>query len=465
MGRRGAEIYGLRKNGEEFPADASISKLDVDGKRILTVVLRDVSEQKRVEREQRFLAEVGAILASTLGYEETLSNVAQLAVREIADHCAVDLIGEDGKVRRLVVASRDPDKARISDALQQVPIDRRPPHPIGSILDTKQPMLIEKATAEILASWAQSEEHLRLLHALDPRSFIGVPLLARGETLGVLILVSSEPARSYGPSDLRLAEELAQRAALAIENARLYRVAREAIRAREDVLAIVSHDLKNPVSTAALVAELLRESDTMDAGGLRELGDMIRRSVDQMLPLIDGLLDVVRLERGAFSVQPSAHEPREVILPVVDAIRLQAERKGQSLETDVPATLPEVRCDARRIGQVISNLLGNAIKFTPKGGAIRVSAELLGGELVVSISDTGPGIAPEARAAVFDRFWQAEEHKHLGSGLGLATAKGIVEAHGGRIWVDSDAGRGSVFSFTLPLREHRGDEASPRPAP
>lgn len=465
MGQRDAEICGLRRNGEEFPADASISRLHVDGATILTVVVRDISEQKRIEREQRFLAKVGTTLASTLGYEQTVSNVAQLAVEEIADHCLVDVLEEDGEIRRLTVVSRDPTKARFCEALKQISIDRRRPHPLRSILESRQSELIESATDVDLTAWAQSDVHLRLLRALDPRSLIGVPLLAHGKILGVLVLASSAAGRRYGPSDVRLAEQLAQRAALAIDNARLYRVAQEAVRAREEMLAIVSHDLKNPLATASLVAELLRESQGMDARGLSDLGNMIRRSVDQMLPLVDGLVDLFRIERGVFAIVPSTHDLREVILPVIDSMRLQVERKHQTLEVSVPPKLRPVRCDAGRIGQVVSNLLGNAIKFTPNGGRIRVSAEELGDELVVSIADTGPGIPPEDRSSIFDRFWQGEGHRHLGSGLGLATAKGIVAAHGGQIQVDGIVGRGSIFSFTLPSSEETDDGTSRPPSP
>ena len=180
MGERGGAILGLRKNGEEFPADAAISKLEVSGETILTVTLRDVTDAKRFERNQKLLADMGRVLAATLDYEETLTRVAELAVRELADFCVVDVVEDDGEIRRLRVVGRDPSQQRICDSLRHIPIDRSRPALLWSPLATRQPVLIEKVTPEIVAAWAQSDEHLRVLQEMEPRSIIVVPLLARG---------------------------------------------------------------------------------------------------------------------------------------------------------------------------------------------------------------------------------------------------------------------------------------------
>ena len=453
MGERGAEILGQRKNGEEFPADAAISKLDVGGKRIMTVALRDITEQKRIENEQRFLADVGAVLTSTLDYEDTLTNIARLAVRDLADLCIVDVVEEDGRVRRLKAMSRDPSKAWVCDLLMQVPLDRRRPHLARSALENKRPVLMERVSPEMIASLSQNEQDLRALRAADLKSVIAVPLLAHGKLVGAIALVSSSSSRIYGPADVRLAEELALRAALSIENARLFGEAQRAVKTREDVLAIVSHDLKNPVATMELVAHLLRRFERTDASKLGEFADSIQRSVDKMKLLIADLLDFARIQSGTFSVETYADRLNHLVMPVIDGIRVLAEAKRQTLEVDLSPSLPEVAVDAHRIGQVMSNLLGNAIKFTPEGGTIRVSARQQGNAVIVSVADTGPGIPPEHLSKVFDRFWQPQGTKHMGSGLGLSIAKGIVEAHGGTIWAESQLGKGSSFSFTLPLAD------------
>jgi signal transduction histidine kinase len=170
-----------------------------------------------------------------------------------------------------------------------------------------------------------------------------------------------------------------------------------------------------------------------------------------MLLLISDLLDFSRIQSGTFSVEPHPETLESIILPVIDGMKTVVESRQQSIECCIASNLPKVSADARRVGQVLSNLLSNAIKFTDERGKIVVSARQRGGAIVVSVSDEGPGIPSENLSKVFDRFWQAEETKRMGSGLGLSIAKGIVEAHGGRIWVDSQLGKGSSFSFTLPL--------------
>jgi signal transduction histidine kinase len=170
-----------------------------------------------------------------------------------------------------------------------------------------------------------------------------------------------------------------------------------------------------------------------------------------MQALISDLLDFAKIQSGSLTIDAHAGNVQRIAMPVLDSLRLLAEAKGQTLQTDLPADLPEVQVDSHRLGQVLSNLVGNAIKFTPERGTIRVTARRSGNELVMSVVDTGPGISREHLSKVFDWFWQADAGKQTGSGLGLSIAKSIVEAHGGRIWAESIPGNGTSFSFTLPL--------------
>jgi signal transduction histidine kinase len=201
----------------------------------------------------------------------------------------------------------------------------------------------------------------------------------------------------------------------------------------------------------SLVAHLMRGFERMDKDQIGDVTNKIQRAVERMLLLISDLLDFSRIESGIFSVELHPETLESIVLPAIDGMKTLVESKRQTIECCVPTNLSEVAADARRIGQVLSNLLGNAVKFTREGGKIAVSAQQRGSGIVVSISDEGPGIPSENLSKVFDRFWQAEETKRMGSGLGLSIAKGIVEAHGGRIWVESELGKGSKFSFTLPL--------------
>jgi signal transduction histidine kinase len=304
------------------------------------------------------------------------------------------------------------------------------------------------------AEFPQHEEDFRALRTADLLSLIAAPLLARGKLIGILILGSSQ-CFLYGPADLHLAEELAQRAALAVENARLYSQAQRAIRTREDVLAVVSHDLKNPVSTIRLVTHLIGDSEHLSGEKLREFIGVITRSVSRMDLLISDLLDFAKIESGTFSIEKTIENVQRVFTPIIEDLRVMAEAKRQRLEVDLPPDLPFVALDIHRAGQLMSNLLKNAVKFTPEGGLIRVSAKHEDDCIVVCVADTGPGIRPEDLGKVFDQFWQAGETKQLGTGLGVSIAKGIVDAHGGKIWAESTLGRGSSFKFTLRVADLR----------
>ncbi len=445
MGSRGREILGRRKNGDEFPAEAAISKLEVGGHRILTVTLRDVTEQQRAAYEQRFLAEVGPVLASSLDYEQTLDQVAQLAVRELADLCIVDLVSPDGEVRRLKAVCRDPARGWIAEGLMRLALDQSPRYITNSALAHREPMLIERVTDEILASYAHSDEHLKLMRALEPASIIAVPLVAHDKLLGAIALVASGTSRRFGPADLRLAQELAYRAALAIESARLYAVAQHAIQARDDVLGVVAHDLRNPLNTINLHADLLLEGE----GNQRKVGEAILRSVTRMNRLIQDILDVTRLDAGQLTVDRKRVATIQVVLDVVEAHRPLAEAKGLALLVELEPDLPDVWADHDRLLQICENLVGNALKFT-KHGSVTLGAAAHDGEVLLWVKDTGVGLPADALPHLFDRFWQASVDRRQGAGLGLAIVKGLVEAHGGRIWAESTVGSGSCFYFTIP---------------
>jgi PAS domain S-box-containing protein len=422
MGERSTGIVGLRKNGEEFPADAAISRLQVGGKMILTVALRDVTEQQRIEHEQKFLAEVGSVLASTLDYEETIKNIARLLTRELADVCIVEVVEAPTHVRWLFVAHRDADQAAIARHL-----------------------LMGDVSPGYLDSIISSDEHRQVLRELDVRSLMAVPLLVHGQIVGSLVLIRTTAARPYTRDDLHAAENVALRAALAVENAGLYKAARRAIQARDDVLGVVAHDLRNPLGMILMQATLLRRR-----GGSSEAIGVIERAGNRMNRLIQDLLDVTRLEAGALSVERCSLSTRQLIADVLDAQTPLVAAADLQLRVDLTAELPEVWGDRDRLLQVFENLIGNAVKFTGPGGHITVGAAPRAAELLLWVADTGPGIGSEELAHLFDRFWQARKAGRRGVGLGLGIVKAIVEAHGGRIWVESALGRGSTFYFTLP---------------
>jgi PAS domain S-box-containing protein len=452
MGEHLSAITGRRKNGEEFPVEASISNLKVGETKLLTVVLRDVSERERLEKDQRILAQVGVVLAATLDYERTLAAVAQIAVRDFADWCMVEVMESSNDLHRLKVASADPGKTAVADALERIQLDRELPYLTRSVVESRLPLLASRFSDDQLEAVAQGPEHLQMLRAVRPVSVISVPLMLRDQLLGTLTFISSRPSRLYGPADLRLARAIADRASLAIENARLYRAALQATGARDQVLGVVAHDLRNPLNAISLQAAALKRSDGQLERRDPRQREAIERAARRMSRLIQDLLDVVVLEAGRLSVQRAPLSPRELVGEAAEMQQALASSSSIDLRVDVASDLPPIFGDRDRLLQVLENLIGNALKFTEPGGQVTVGATREQSGANFWIADTGRGLTGEEMARVFDPFWQASARSgRLGAGLGLPITKGIVEAHGGRIWVESAPGRGSTFFFSIPL--------------
>jgi PAS domain S-box-containing protein len=449
MGERTAAVSGLRKNGAEFPADAAISKLQIGGKRILTVALRDITEAKRIENDQRFLAEAGPLLATGLDYEQTALRLAQLAVREIAHLCIVDLVDAEGGIRWSKVVSRDPSGASACEALMHPSTDREHRRPFARVLEAEAPVVIPDVTPEALVSWVEDEDHQRAVRSVAPRSIIAMPLRAHGEPLGLVVLISS--TGQYGPADLRMAEELAQRAALSIENARLYHAAGRAVQVRDDVLGIVAHDLRNPLGAILMQAGLLQRQASEPGHPARKPGEVIERAARRMNDLIQDLLDVTSIDAGRLSIEPSGMSARQLVSDALESQKPLASSSSIELRLALEQGVPQVWADGHRLLQVLENLIGNALKFTAHGGQVTVGASPRDGQVLFWVSDTGVGIEPEDLPHLFDRFWQGRKARRQGAGLGLPIVKGIVEAHGGRVWVESTPARGSTFFFTIPV--------------
>jgi PAS domain S-box-containing protein len=448
LGARGLEIVGVRKNGEEFAADASISKIMVGGKRILTVALRDISEQKRIETEQRLLAELGALLAGTLEFEERLTNVARLLTRDLADVCILDVAVDDGTLRRARVSCREASWEWLCDKLRRSTLDSEPPRMTGAEHERGKAVLIQQLPADVIASWAPCQEDRTALRNAGFRSAIVAPLLARKKVLGVVSLLSL--SRTFREADLRIVEAISQRAALLLDNVRLFAAAKRATQARDDMLAVVAHDLRNPLAAIVSLAAVLRSR-----GSEHEVGEEIEQAASRMNRLVQDLIDVTRLEAGQLSLERERLSVAELISDTANSQTPLANVASLELCLDMDTDLPDIWADRDRVLQVFENLIGNAIKFTKPGGHITLAARAGTGEVVFSVTDTGCGVAGSDLPHVFDRFWQAAGAKRRGVGLGLPIVKGIVEAHGGRVWVQSSLGQGTTFFFTVPVvRSH-----------
>jgi len=410
---------------------------------------------KADEEQQRFafLANVSAALASSLEYEATLLLVLDLAVPGLADQCSVNLMDDDGTIKRKIAVFGNTAKLALACEIdRKYPLSPSKPHPIVNVLQNGQPLLIPEVPDSLLVMSAHDDEHLEALRSLAPRSSMVVPLKARARTFGSLELVTSGSGRRYTERDLILAEDFARRAALAIDNARLYDSAQRAIQARQDLLAIVSHDLRNPLGVIAMNAALLERKAPEDEAGaqIKKRAATMLRAAERMTHLIRDLLDAATIESGRFSLESKPQDAAALVREGFDMMAPFADTKSIKLVRDAPPPGTLVQCDRDRVIQVLTNLIGNALKFTPEGGQITVRAEVCERDVVFSVTDSGVGIAEDQLPHIFDRYWMGKRSKGGGTGLGLYISKGIIDAHGGEIGAESKQGSGSTFHFTLP---------------
>jgi PAS domain S-box-containing protein len=463
-----SDLRILRRDGSvRWVRNRGLVLCDAAGRPMtMTGVLVDLTRQRRADARFQFLAEASAALASSLDYERTLKTLARLAVPLFADWCAVDMLAEDGTLRRLATHHGDPVKVALALAL----VDRYPPHPrdefgVMAVARTGEPWWGREILDEQLAAVAQDDEHLRLLRELGIRSYILVPLKLRDRTLGVLSFVRAETEDRYTADDLQLAQQIAGRAAVAVENARLYaalqaseheakhayEMAKRAERRKDEFLAVLGHELRNPLAPIVTAIELMKMKG--DDGTRRER-DIIERQVDHLTRLVDDLLDISRITRGLIELRKEAVELGAVITRALEMASPIIERRRQHLAVAVPAEGLRAEIDPVRIAQVVSNLLNNAAKYTPPGGHISVSAGREGDELVIRVRDDGRGMSSELLPTVFELFVQGErihDRSAGGLGIGLTLVRSIVELHGGRVGAYSEGpGQGSEFVVWLP---------------
>ena len=417
--------------------------------RLLAEARRALAREEKTRRHRGFLAEASAVLAESLDYEETLRRVVELGGTRFADYCMLDL-AEPAGARRLAIRARDPEMDRVLERARSFPVVPGSGSPWAAAYEGEA-VLIDHVTPGDLDRIARSPEHREVLERASPRSILAVPVAIRDRVFGVLIVGAVD--RVLDREDLAVARELGRRAALAIESARLYREAREAIRAREEFLSIAAHELKTPLTTLHLHLQTLRRG--LDAGpvdpGRIEVG--LGRAIDQstrLKRLLDHLLDLSRATAGRLVLEPEEVALSGLVHEVVGRLSEQLAAAG---------CVAEVRCEGKvtarwdriRIEQVLTNLLANAIRYAP-GAPLEVEAGPEEGGAYLRVRDHGPGISPGARERIFSPFQRATESLAAGGlGLGLFISKQIVEAHGGRIEAESVPGRGAAFTVHLPL--------------
>jgi PAS domain S-box-containing protein len=450
-----AVSVGVRAERGETPTSCRTAFFDVTQQKLAEVRLRQIEERERSRYE--FLAKAAPLLTESLeDYEATLKAIARVVVPALADICVVDLVQEQGAARKVVARGANPSRQKLLDALvgavQPIPQDVR------RAIETKQPLRCEYERDPAPRDGAD-RAHWEKLGTSGLKSWVLAPMIVRGRVIGVLRLAMAESERRYTDDDLPLAAEVARMAALAVNQATVYAAAHTAIEARDNLLTFIAHDVRNYLSTIRMAGELLSRAgpEGERRKGRKQL-EAIKRAAVRMEHLIEGLRDASMIETGQFAVQKEPQDTRTLAEEAVRSLEPQAEAASVRLTTHVEGDVPKAYCDGGRVLQVLANLVSNALRFTPSGGEVRITVEAAPLGVCFAVSDTGCGIPDEQLAHVFERHWRARPVARGSTGLGLYIAKGIVETHGGRIWVQSKVGEGTTFSFTLPgvpEEEHR----------
>jgi signal transduction histidine kinase len=383
-----------------------------------------------------------------------LDRLVHLAVPWVADLCGVDLAREDRSAGQFVAtAGLDPAREQaFRESRRLAPIGSGPSSQVVEALRRGEPVFFPDVGERELAAIGRSPEHLEGVRRVGPRSFLAVPLRSRGVAYGSVVFAMTEPGRRFDRVDLDLAVEFARRAELAIESARLLAETQRAVRVREDVLAVVSHDLRSPLSTVHLSADAALR--TLDRGGdpstIRRQLEAIRRGARHATFLLRDLLDMASIRAGRMSIRTATESARSLLGEAVEAHETLAREKGIALAWREPMDAA-IRCDRDRILQVFSNVIGNALKVCGSGDHVEVAVEAGEQLATFTVRDSGPGIPEDALPFVFEAYWSTARRPDQGVGLGLFITKGIVEAHGGRIWIESRVGSGTVVRFTIPV--------------
>jgi signal transduction histidine kinase len=386
-------------------------------------------------------------LARSMEFDDVAVSILTAMVPYLADWAILDVIATGGRLERIGRRHAAPERARWLESIESFPF--------GSDASRGRPKRLRdggwfrsRLGPDELRELAAEGEHDALVR-LDPLSVAVVPLIAGKQVLGALTLVTAESGQRYTSGDFTLFGSLANQAALALNSARLYRAAERARMEREEVLAIVSHDLRNPLSAIGFALSILEQEGIPEDKKAPQFGVM-ERALDQMDELVRDLLDSARIDAGRFSVSPVPLDTAALVRDALNRAAPLAASVQVRLEHSELDDLPPLVADRSRLLQVFANLLDNAIDFTPPQGRVHVNVEHREDSVCFEVEDSGPGLEAGAIHHVFDRFWQARDRGRAGAGLGLAIARGIVESHGGEIGVRSVPGEGAVFYFTIP---------------
>lgn len=424
--------------------------------------VRDITIRKSFERRWAFLASLSAQLSQTMEYEERVRISADVMTPRYADLCVVSMVENDEVHLRAVATSSDRTRTRLQGSSEQVNLKEPNQFSAYEVIKNRRPIFIKDVQSEILDREDVGLKYKAYLEDLGITSFISMPLISRGRVVGLFEIAMQNRVRRFAGSDLAFFEEIADRCAVAIDNADLYQRAQAAAHSRELVLSIVSHDIRNPMANIDLSLQMLNASvhsgvmaaAVVPSEVVKKTVSRIKSSLQSMDRLIADLLDFGKIQAGTLSVKMEPVEVSALVHTAVEPFEEKCRQKNLKLITQIDDGVSFVRCDSVRLIQVLWNLIGNSLKFTPSGGEIRLSATLESDKVHFVVSDTGCGVNREELGKIFERFWQSKEAAELGYGLGLSIAKGIVVSHGGKIWAESTKGRGTEIHFSIPIDPH-----------
>ncbi len=403
-----------------------------------------------------FLSRASALLGSSLDYEDTLRNVAKLAVPGIADWCGVDLVQADGTLRSVAITHADPAKAGFAEELRErYPAASDARTGAANVVRTGEPELYAEITDEQLVASARGPEHLRLMRELGLTSAMVVPIEVDGTPIGAISFVLARAERRYSHDDLAMATQLGERAGAAITNAQLYEQATHAIALRDEFVSVAGHELRTPLATMSLAVEsLLHLPDNTPLGTVKARIEKQGKQTDRLIRLVEELLDVTRLASSRLVLEREKVDLAELVRDVASRFSAEASRIHSPLVIEVQPTIGQ--WDRMRVEQITTNLMSNALKYG-KGKPIEIRVEQRERDAVLTITDHGIGIEARDHARIFERFERAVSARQFGGlGLGLWIVRQLVEAHGGSIELASVPGDGSTFSVQLPLTAKTG---------
>lgn len=448
-----------KNSGEEFWSIVSANPIfDQQGQVQAAVsIFRDFTERKHQADLNSFIAKAASLLGSSLNIRTVLTNIASLAVPQLADWCSIYILDDDGKVEHLTAAHKDPEQTKWAhDFTKKYPPDLSAPYGVGAVLRTGVSELMTHIPISLLESRARNADHLNVLRGIGIQSYLAVPFKIRDHVFGAMAFIMTETSRHFNQNDLKWAEELGQRAALSIENAKLFESAQRINRLKDEFLATLSHELRTPLNVILGHSNLLLESDLTPEQ--KESVQAINRQAKIQTQIISDLLDVSSIIKGKIQFDSKPTCPAEVLKSIYESMKPIAESRGVRLHLDAPV-IGMIQSDPTRLHQILWNLVSNSIKFTPSGGEISLSLARQGPSGVITVKDTGIGIEPQFLPHIFERFSQQDSsitRKHGGLGLGLSIVRHLTEMHGGTIDVHSEGtNKGTSFQITLPLLPQR----------